>query len=491
LPPLDSYQQQASTQYWPGATSSTGSAQTSLAQALNTLPTPPTDGTDGYKQPGQAFKSEFPNLATAMLQQPGMLSNLEHTGAPTSLTQRRPAANNLPNFELPAPFNQQLQQKYNLPQLNALSQNTNAGGGNLLTPPSTVPGDNLSPLTSLLNGVNSNQGQSSNYQYGWPPLNTGLTPIMGAASGNTPQPWPASLNPVRGLFSPSLAGSLPRGESNSPTAGESLPPPPYDLNSLPPLPTSMSMGAPGCLPTVSAHQQASMHAFMAQSQTQTQTPMSATTTQPSPINGTDSFAQRPQSTPSTFYSQSQPSSAQQSTFPPFNNQSSPVQQSPMSAPPQGSRISPMSAQSAPFSPPVPQASAYHRSSYAPFLPAMSAPAQVGGPIMSNIHNPGNPMGLMGMQGHGLPGGLMPGYNSGHAAQLQQQMFGTPQQTPHNERPFKCDQCPQSFNRNHDLKRHKRIHLAVKPFPCGYCEKSFSRKDALKVISLLCQFQTGH
>ncbi|KAF8472672.1 hypothetical protein BDZ91DRAFT_834132, partial [Kalaharituber pfeilii] len=48
-----------------------------------------------------------------------------------------------------------------------------------------------------------------------------------------------------------------------------------------------------------------------------------------------------------------------------------------------------------------------------------------------------------------------------------------------ERPFKCDQCPQSFNRNHDLKRHKRIHLAVKPFPCDNCEKSFSRKDALK------------
>ena len=39
-----------------------------------------------------------------------------------------------------------------------------------------------------------------------------------------------------------------------------------------------------------------------------------------------------------------------------------------------------------------------------------------------------------------------------------------------DRPLKCDQCLQSFNRNHDLKLHKRIHLAVKPFPCVYCEK---------------------
>ena len=53
-------------------------------------------------------------------------------------------------------------------------------------------------------------------------------------------------------------------------------------------------------------------------------------------------------------------------------------------------------------------------------------------------------------------------------------------TIRSERPFKCDMCPQSFNRNHDLRRHKKVHLAVKPFPCSSCEKSFSRKDALKV-----------
>ncbi len=83
---------------------------------------------------------------------------------------------------------------------------------------------------------------------------------------------------------------------------------------------------------------------------------------------------------------------------------------------------------------------------------------------------------------GMPHQMVHDFNSGHAAQMQQ-MYQ--QSAPQNDRPFRCDQCPQSFNRNHDLKRHKRIHLAVKPFPCGHCDKSFSRKDALKVRTILC------
>lgn len=91
---------------------------------------------------------------------------------------------------------------------------------------------------------------------------------------------------------------------------------------------------------------------------------------------------------------------------------------------------------------------------------------------------------MAMVGH-MQHNLLPmTFNSGYAANPQamygQQRTNTPQQAPVHDRPFKCDQCPQSFNRNHDLKRHKRIHLAVKPFPCNHCDKSFSRKDALKV-----------
>jgi uncharacterized Zn-finger protein len=87
--------------------------------------------------------------------------------------------------------------------------------------------------------------------------------------------------------------------------------------------------------------------------------------------------------------------------------------------------------------------------------------------MSNIHQPGSQLSM-------IPGSMVPaGY--GNPAM----MYSHPPPQPQSERPFKCDQCVQSFSRNHDLKRHKRIHLAVKPFPCNFCSKSFSRKDALK------------
>lgn len=58
-------------------------------------------------------------------------------------------------------------------------------------------------------------------------------------------------------------------------------------------------------------------------------------------------------------------------------------------------------------------------------------------------------------------------------------YSTAQRDALQDRPYKCDECVQSFNRNHDLKRHKRIHLAIKPFACDKCGKQFSRKDALR------------
>lgn len=47
------------------------------------------------------------------------------------------------------------------------------------------------------------------------------------------------------------------------------------------------------------------------------------------------------------------------------------------------------------------------------------------------------------------------------------------------RPFACDMCALSFNRQHDLKRHRDTHSGDKPFLCEHCGKTFTRKDALK------------
>jgi uncharacterized Zn-finger protein len=78
-------------------------------------------------------------------------------------------------------------------------------------------------------------------------------------------------------------------------------------------------------------------------------------------------------------------------------------------------------------------------------------------------------------------GVSPGIQAFLATQQIDSQY-VPLPNAQTDRPFRCDECPQSFNRNHDLKRHKCIHAAVKPFPCDFCGKSFSRKEALKVRS---------
>ena len=477
LPSLDFQQSQASA-YWPGAASSTPA--TTIQPPQHTLPTPPSDTADGFKQPGQA-----PNeLAASASQQSGMASNMEPTAAPGSLTARRPAANNLGSMSLPPlPFRGTTTPKaygYNF-ESGQPKQTSVVNAGNLLTPPSTLPGDNLSPISSIVNGVNAstNQGLPS---FGpgtssWLQQPTGTSPYS-MGTGTTPQLWSNSL---KGLFSPSITGNLQRNASNSPSVTEGLPPPPPsfgDLNQV----HSFANPVSSSLPTATANQQAFAQNFMPQAG-QPQTPGSASAISSPPINAQASYLDRPASTPSTYpFSLSQPASAQTSTFPSFNAATSPTQQSPLSAPLTSvTRFSPPAGPQSAFPPPNPQMSSYGFRPYPPQIPMPGMPAQINNPVMANLGSPGTPMTLMNMP-PGIPA-MPPGYHSGIAAQ----MYGHQQQHPPNDRPFKCDQCPQSFNRNHDLKRHKRIHLAVKPFPCGHCEKSFSRKDALKVCKMCRMF----
>lgn len=68
----------------------------------------------------------------------------------------------------------------------------------------------------------------------------------------------------------------------------------------------------------------------------------------------------------------------------------------------------------------------------------------------------------------------------YALMQQSPITNVPVQYPASPtRPFPCDMCALSFNRQHDLKRHRDTHNGEKPFSCDPCGKTFTRKDALK------------
>jgi hypothetical protein len=375
-------------------------------------------------------------------------------GAPTSLAARRSQSSNLPNFELPPPHLSGFHPKFQAyPHINTSqpTATTLTSVGNLLTPPSNSSADGISPGSS---GVTSGSSQGAVPPYTpngssgmWPPPPTNNNPY-GFPSGSTPQQQ-QPYGQGRGLFSPSL-NSIVRG-NNSPSTTEPLPPPPFEL------PQYAAVSVPMSAPSLPAVPPQHSHQMIGNAMMGGQTPVSAT--QASPIHPQDAFA-RPPPTPS-YYSGSAPPSAapQQGPFS-YPQGPSPVQQSPISAG-GASKMSPVNAHG-----PIPSPQQPYQRPYTYPLP---------GAVLSNVSNPNGHLQMVNGMGHGM----VPGFNSGHAAQMQ--LYGHPQQAPpQNDRPFRCDQCPQSFNRNHDLKRHKRIHLAVKPFPCGHCDKSFSRKDALKV-----------
>ncbi|KAK4231059.1 protein krueppel [Podospora fimiseda] len=180
------------------------------------------------------------------------------------------------------------------------------------------------------------------------------------------------------------------------------------------------------------------------------------------------YTQRPNMASPVYTTSSTP---HQSSFPAYVHNR--PQQSPTSTSPTGTVASlpPRVSSNAPGLPPTHyQQQPSQRPQHGHPMGSYPQYSSVPGPVLSNLHQPGGGLAIVNNHHHyGVPyqhNVFIPhGHHGGHPH--------------HQDRPFKCDECNQSFNRNHDLKRHKRIHLAVKPFPCTYCDKSFSRKDALK------------
>lgn len=379
----------------------------------------------------------------------------------SSLTQRRLATASLPAFELPPPSNLQFHSQYSQPRIPPFNTIGSAqphpgANGNLLTPPSNSSSEGATNSTNLSQNLTSGPqvlpyaptpfwpGTSQSHSS----LNTGLTP----------QSW--SSTP--GFMSrPTMFSSLARPDPNSSsvTGGSVLPPPPYEVTGVSSYST-VSSAAQGN----STHQQQ-----------RNLSNQSRSLTHPSPVSPHGSTTKPPMN--STLYTSISASATPQ---PPYGFSPAipaTTSQSPHTHGASVSTLSPSLQQG-----PLQRMSA--GPSQSPFLrdpyPSYSLPAMPG-PVLTNIGNANGPMGIVGsMQTQMLPIHINSGYAANPSLAYAQARAHSPQQAQNAERPFKCDECPQSFNRNHDLKRHKRIHLAVKPFPCQHCDKSFSRKDALKV-----------
>ncbi|KAF5008983.1 hypothetical protein FDECE_4765 [Fusarium decemcellulare] len=414
--------------------------------------------------------------------------------AAPSFSSRRPAAGALPTFSLPPPTTADVPSMAKYPlyppltgeSLDPYHSSRDSDPAGYSYPPSYPPlpgpfpdrrlssspsvltpspgaSDGLSPSLSSVN-TGSSQGSQApggmQYSYGghvhggWPtPGNSSSYTVSSATQAQPALGQQHFAGRSSSLYNqgPMQQFNHPRSSQSPATGGEGLPPPPYDQVHHP-FQTSISGGGGHTSPSgLSAPQPPQSAILTSQNSVSTQPP----TPSSAPAH-VDSYTHtRPPSTASYYPASSTP---QQSNFPSYAPQPSPTQHSPPSTGPVPRGLGSLSGQpqGPAMAPPAP---------YRPYPPYQSLPT-MGGSVMSNIHQPGGQMSMIPAMGVA---------QYGH----HPMMYGHSQPQPQSERPFKCDQCVQSFSRNHDLKRHKRIHLAVKPFPCTFCSKSFSRKDALK------------
>ncbi|KAI0487482.1 hypothetical protein F4859DRAFT_510052 [Xylaria cf. heliscus] len=274
-----------------------------------------------------------------------------------------------------------------------------------------------------------------------------------------------SSNYGRHLYSPSASGA-PGGtghpgysarNSQSPATTDGIAPPYDSVNHSFPMSMTGSTANHSSFSSQPSHTQHLQHAILSSQTSQSPTPA---VTAPS-----ENYSRAPQT---HGYYTAPPSTSHQPPFPAFSPpHQSPTQLSPTTT---GGPTRPISTLSPHHHAPIGALPPYGSRPYN-YPPTVSS--GMGSMVLSNMGNPGGQIHLMGATNPINP------YHPGHAIPHHSMYPGAPNSQQDRDRPYRCDVCPQSFNRNHDLKRHKRIHLAVKPYPCDYCDKAFSRKDALK------------
>ncbi|KAJ1994723.1 hypothetical protein H4R33_000146 [Dimargaris cristalligena] len=137
--------------------------------------------------------------------------------------------------------------------------------------------------------------------------------------------------------------------------------------------------------------------------------------------------------------------------------------------PPAATMSPHTPSSSAMSTPSPQSTGFYA---APDMPPHHPAAQ--SYLMASPFNP-----------YMTPPTHMNGLNYSSPLRFNPYHLGAPYRVQYvPSRPYKCPTCNQSFSRNHDLKRHVKIHSGVKPHQCQRCGKRFGRSDALKRHSLV-------